>query len=147
MAANAIGVFLGLGFPWLVAAIYWDTVGKDILRGFTRFLGRPQHRICGALGLNIFYGGWLLNSIYLSLRSVKGDDVHDRGSLWTSDTRGSAIHEVFRGGRAWWPQRPKIRLLCDSLWPLRPLSSHHFSQFLWGHAKPFQYIKQLLLAP
>ena len=26
VAANAIGVFLGLGFPWLVAAIYWERV-------------------------------------------------------------------------------------------------------------------------
>ena len=30
VAANAIGVFLGLGFPWLVAAIYWDTVGEKL---------------------------------------------------------------------------------------------------------------------
>ena len=26
VAANAIGVFLGLGFPWLVASIYWGQV-------------------------------------------------------------------------------------------------------------------------
>ena len=26
VAANAIGVFLGLGFPWLAAAIYWEVV-------------------------------------------------------------------------------------------------------------------------
>ena len=65
MAANAIGVFLGLGFPWLVAAIYWDTVGENFLSEFPKILGRPQHRICGALGLNFFYGGWLLNSIYI----------------------------------------------------------------------------------
>ena len=31
VAANAIGVFLGLGFPWLVAAVYWDQV-DTILR-------------------------------------------------------------------------------------------------------------------
>ena len=30
VAANAIGVFLGLGFPWLVAAIYWEVVDPTI---------------------------------------------------------------------------------------------------------------------
>ena len=32
VAANAIGVFLGLGFPWLAAAIYWQV--KDSATGF-----------------------------------------------------------------------------------------------------------------
>ena len=49
VAANAIGVFLGLGFPWLIAAIYWDRVGEDVFGDFMKFSGRPQYRICGAL--------------------------------------------------------------------------------------------------
>ena len=27
MGSNAVNVFLGLGLPWTVAAIYWETVG------------------------------------------------------------------------------------------------------------------------
>ena len=30
MAANAIGVFLGLGWPWLVAACYWHFVDPGV---------------------------------------------------------------------------------------------------------------------
>ena len=30
VAANAIGVFLGLGFPWLVASIYWHFVDPSM---------------------------------------------------------------------------------------------------------------------
>ena len=30
IAANAIGVFLGLGFPYLVAAVYWWTVNPAV---------------------------------------------------------------------------------------------------------------------
>ena len=29
MAANAIGVFLGLGWPWLVASTYWHFVAPS----------------------------------------------------------------------------------------------------------------------
>ena len=32
VAANAIGVFLGLGWPWLVASLYWQFV--DPRKGF-----------------------------------------------------------------------------------------------------------------
>ena len=38
VAANAIGVFLGLGFPWLVAAIYWHQVGEDNFETFFKIL-------------------------------------------------------------------------------------------------------------
>ena len=30
VAANAIGVFLGLGFPWLAAAIYWEVTDPSV---------------------------------------------------------------------------------------------------------------------
>ena len=35
VAANAIGVFLGLGWPWLVASLYWQFV--DPRKGFIQF--------------------------------------------------------------------------------------------------------------
>ena len=35
VAANAIGVFLGLGGPWLVASLYWQFV--DPREGFSQF--------------------------------------------------------------------------------------------------------------
>ena len=87
VAANAIGVFLGLGFPWLVAAIYWDQVETN-LRHFTKFLGRPQHRICGSFRRYIFYGETLSMTLKGNCLHVisKGDDVHDCGSLWTWDS-------------------------------------------------------------
>ena len=30
VAANAIGVFFGLGFPWLIAAVYWEIVDPQV---------------------------------------------------------------------------------------------------------------------
>ena len=30
VAANAIGVFFGLGFPWLIASIYWEVVNPEV---------------------------------------------------------------------------------------------------------------------
>ena len=39
VAANAIGVFLGLGGPWLVASIYWQFV--DPREGFRQFIKGP----------------------------------------------------------------------------------------------------------
>ena len=30
VAANSIGVFFGLGFPWLLAAIYWEVVDPEV---------------------------------------------------------------------------------------------------------------------
>ena len=30
VAANAIGVFIGLGFPWLIASVYWEIVDPQV---------------------------------------------------------------------------------------------------------------------
>ena len=30
LAANAIGVFFGLGFPWLIASVYWEVVNPQV---------------------------------------------------------------------------------------------------------------------
>ena len=56
VAANAIGVFLGLGFPWLVASIYWEVnnplVGFQVPSGGLSFQV-VIYTICSVTGLTL----------------------------------------------------------------------------------------------
>ena len=57
VAANAIGVFFGLGFPWLVASIYWEVVkpqvGFQVPAAGLAFQVKA-YTVCAVLGLSLF---------------------------------------------------------------------------------------------
>ena len=78
MGSNAVNVFLGLGLPWTVAAIYWETVG--VTEEWTQRVGDdfPQ--------LPCLDGGWhqphlLHNILGTSLRCLSKKNTEKNNGI------------------------------------------------------------------
>ena len=60
VAANSIGIFFGLGLPWVIAAIYWEAVDPEegfLVPGASLSFQLLLYTICAVLGFTLLIVG------------------------------------------------------------------------------------------